>query len=146
MISLQCFARNEIISCNIMYVFIASCHISCLNRPPNEDIRDIIDIKKYIYIFPLTPKNVNSILCGDFNVNLYNLLHLKSIDEFVNSLSGQGYFPLILKPTRFSLRYPVNKYSLLYQMWCNYFDGYDCFSGLKVTMICLTICQVIIYI
>ena len=71
-----------------------------------------------------------SILCGYFNVTLHNPLRLTSIDEFVNSLSGQGYFRFILKPTRLSPENPVAKCSLLYQMWCNYSGGYDCLSGL----------------
>ena len=74
-------------------------HLSCFYRHPNENIREFIEYLSN-KIFLLIPKNVNSILCGDCNMNLYSPLHLTSIDEFVNSLSGQGYFPLILKPTR----------------------------------------------
>ena len=87
-------------------------HLSCFYRPPNEYLNH--------KIFPIISKHVNSMLCGDLNVNLYNPLHLTSIDEFVNSLSCQGYFRLILKPTILSPEDPVTKYSLLDQMWCHY--------------------------
>ena len=97
-------------------------HLSCPYRPPNENIRDFIEFLDN-KIFPLIPNTLNSILCGDFNVNLYNPLHLTSIDEFVNSRSGQGYFPFIMKPTAKS----VTKYSLLNEMWCNYSDHMPCY-------------------
>ena len=96
------FDLVEVISCNIMYLS-QVIHLSCFYRPPNENIRDFIDLLNN-NIFPLIPKNANSILCGDFNANLFNPLHLTLIDEFVNSLSGQGYFSLILKPTRLPLK------------------------------------------
>ena len=76
----------EVISCNIMYLS-QVIHLSCFYRPPNEKIRDFIDF---------------------FNNKIF-----PQIDEFVNSLSGQGYFPLILKPTRLSPENPETKYSLL---------------------------------
>ena len=103
-------------------------HLSCFYLPPNETIRDFIEFLNN-KIFPLIQKNVNFMLRGDFNVNLYNPLHLTPIDEFVNSLSGQGYFPKILKPTKLSPENPITKYSLLDQMWCNSSGGYDCLSG-----------------
>ena len=84
----------------------------------NENTPDIIEFLN-IKIFLLNKKK--DIDCDDFN--------LTSIDEFVSFLSGKGYFPLILKPTRLSPENQVTKYSLLDQMWCNYSGGYDCLSG-----------------
>ena len=105
----------DVISCNAMYLSQVM-NSSRFYRPPNENIRDFIEfLNNKIFLFIL--KILNSILCGDINVNLYNPLYLTSIEKCVNSLSGQGYFLLILKPIRLAPENPVTKYSLFDQMW-----------------------------
>ena len=69
----------EVISCNIMYLS-QVIHLSCFHRPSNQNIGNVIEFVNN-RIFPLIPKHANSILCGDFNVNLYNPLHLTSTVE-----------------------------------------------------------------
>ena len=105
----------EVIPCNIMDLS-QVIHLWCFHGPPNENIRDFMKNLNN-KIFPQVSKKCNSILCCAFYMNPYNSLHLASIDEFVNSLSGEKYFPFILRLVPGS---PVTKYYLLDHMLCNY--------------------------
>ena len=83
-----------------------------------------------------------------------NPLHLTSIDEFIHFFSGQEYFQLILKPTRLSPENLLTKYFIfLDQITCRtvHCRTYSISNigntvGINgLTMICLPICLVIIY-
>ena len=62
------------------------------------------------------PTNVNSILIGDFNANLFNPRKLRSIYSFIHNMAGYVFFPRIDKPTRIG----KNSFSLLDQIWTNF--------------------------
>lgn len=97
---------------------------TCVYRPPKSSIVEFNEIVMD-EILPLVPTNCNSVVCGDFNVNMFNPLNLVSVNQFVNIMAGFGYFPVIDKPTRVCESNPVNKFSLLDHIWCNFYSGVD---------------------
>jgi len=42
----------------------------------------------------------DSIICGDFNYNLFNIKHHQPTEDYYNYMHANSYFPLISKPTR----------------------------------------------
>ena len=66
------------------------------------------------------PLGTDTIVCGDFNVNIFNPLKLNPIYDFVQNLASFGFFPVINKATRIDLSNPITKFSLLDQIWINF--------------------------
>ena len=86
--------------------------ICSIYRPPNSDPYLFIDqlINNVISKFNVGDK---IIIIGDLNLNLYNPLNLRYIDEFINSLLSLTFFPIITLPTRIDERNSLNKHSLI---------------------------------
>ena len=61
-----------------------------------------------------------SIVCGDFNLNMFNPYKLASIDQYIGGFVGAGFFPVITRPTRICVTNPTTKFSLIDQIWSNF--------------------------
>ena len=60
-------------------------------------------------------KNKPLIVMGDFNINLLNYDSNKTVDDFVNDMFSNSFYPLINKPTNFF----QNNSTLIDQAWSN---------------------------
>ena len=58
-----------------------------------------------------------ALICGDFNMNLFNPNKYAFVDGFVSSMFELGIVPLITIPTKINLENPTTRYSLLDQIW-----------------------------
>ena len=59
------------------------------------------------------------IVCGDFNLNLFNPLKLRYITDFVENMYELSLFPVITIPTKYNPENLITKYSLIDQIWTN---------------------------
>jgi hypothetical protein len=103
--------------------------ILCAYRPPMSDLVAFND-SFFDNILNNFPPNSKVLLCGDFNINLFNPLNLPNIAAFSSCLLSLGYFPVITKPTRFSQDNPITKYSLIDHIWSNFSLNPDHFSAI----------------
>ena len=71
------------------------------------------------------PINSKVIVVGDININLYNPLSNKSIQEFIENMWGYNYFPIITLPAKINENNNLTKYSLIDQIWSNFSSGRD---------------------
>lgn len=108
---------TEVLTLNIHNANI-NFNFSCVYRPPSTSIHDFNSALSD-HIFPLLNQS-KSILCGDININLFNPRNINSIQDFISTMSGHNYFPLINIPTRFSPENPITKYSLIDHIWSNF--------------------------
>jgi hypothetical protein len=69
------------------------------------------------------PNNYKVILCGDFNLNMFNPYNLASIQYYISVMTGMNFFPLIYKPTRFWYVNAEQRCSLIDHVWCNFVPG-----------------------
>ena len=83
--------------------------LGCIYRIPSYSIYDFND--KFFDDFMSGFNNVDTIILGDMNVNLYNPIKLNSINEFVHNFLAYRYKPLIRYPTCFHPNNPITKYS-----------------------------------
>lgn len=93
-------------------------NVSCVYRPPSVNIHDFNTEFSENILSILA--NANSLLVGDFNINLYNPRKQNYIDDFITTLSGYNFFPLISLPTRYSPNNPLTKFSLIDHIWSNF--------------------------
>lgn len=119
---------NEVESLAVRIKTNNSCcmNVICIYRPPAYSIESFNNTLEE-NIFPNI--GVNTVLCGDLNINLFNPLNLISIDQFVSIMMGHGFFPFINRPSRLSPNNPFTKYSLLDQIWLNFSPDYNIDSG-----------------
>lgn len=104
-----------------------SLSLSCLYRPPSGSI-DHFNLN-FINTILLKIANSNSILCGDININLFNPLNSNHIDNFMNNMSGHGFYSVIDKATRLSPENAITKYSLIDHIWFNFHPRDEVESG-----------------
>lgn len=73
--------------------------IGCIYRPPNTNINEfkegLLEVLEHV-----DKENKPCYLLGDFNINLLNEEIKQHIDDFMNLLSSNYFYPLINKPTR----------------------------------------------
>ena len=83
-------------------------------KPPSmESARFIEEFSKCLE--RLDQMNKTTVLCGDFNIDLFALLNDNECQDFLNALTSFGYLPTISKTTRFS----DSKQSLIDNIFCN---------------------------
>ena len=102
--------------------------MSCLYRPPMTSISDFNELFSQ-NIFQNIPNNEDVLICGDFNVNIFNPLRLPCTYDFIQIFAGRGYFPVVEKPTQICLDNRVTKFSSLDQIWINFSNGCNLLSG-----------------
>ena len=83
-------------------------------KPPSmESARFIEEFSKCLE--KLDQMRKTTILCGDFNIDLFALLDDNQCQDFFNAMTSFGYLPMISKTTRFS----DSKQSLIDNIFCN---------------------------
>ena len=92
--------------------------ISCVYRPPSASISEFNDSFSNEILVKLQISN--SIICGDFNVNLFNPYNSIQVDNFVSAMHGYNFYPIIDKATRLSPDNQITKYSLIDHIWFNF--------------------------
>ena len=115
-------------------VFILSGHgikylIISLYRPPNSDPNVFIEMLT-LNILSKLDCNEKIILIGDVNINLFNPYNLLYVDSFMNSLLSYSFFPIITLPSKHNYDNIITRFSLIDQIWGNFFEGSDHFSGI----------------
>lgn len=96
-------------------------YFSCVYRPPSFSIDSFNDILSN-NILPHFA-NRRTVICGDFNVNLFNPLNSNNVDNFISVFASFNFYPVIDQPTRFSPENVTTKFSLLDQIWLNFNPG-----------------------
>ena len=69
-----------------------SFNLVCIYRPPSRPIENFNTILQTVVLPKLIRYNSQSVLTGDFNINLFNPLKLLAIDSFVNILISFNCF------------------------------------------------------
>ena len=108
--------------------------ILSIYRPPSSDPNMFIEILENNILNNLSPTD-NIIIIGDLNLNLYNPLRLRFIDDFVNCLLSKSFFPVINLLTRINENNILTKFPLIDQIWTNFKIGTDHVSGVVQTSI-----------
>ena len=86
--------------------------ICCIYRPPNSSISDFNEMF-FNQIFIKFPPNVDTILVGDFNINLLNPLNLRPVKESIGNMLSFNQFPVINIPAKININNPITKYSII---------------------------------
>ena len=96
-----------------------------MKRNKNEDKRIIIVVYRFHYKDNEFSTKFNKVLkdyknkplivMGDFNINLLNYDSNKTVDDFVNDMFSNSFYPLVNKPTNFF----QNNSTLIDQAWSN---------------------------
>ena len=103
--------------------------ISCVYKPPS--VNSLVFNDQFLSrVLSKLSSNENIIFVGDFNLNLYNPLKLRCIDEFVNNFLSFDYFPVINLPAMFNPNNPITKFSIIDQIWTNFKRGCNHTSGI----------------
>ena len=61
--------------------------------------------------------HIPAVICGDFNMNLFNPNKYVYIDSFINGMFELGLIPLVTIPTKINPENQITKFSLLDQIW-----------------------------
>ena len=95
------------------------CMLCCLYHPSTADHGNNYDFSKHCcYTLKLLRDlGVPVIVCGDFNLNMFNLLRLNYISYYVDNMLEMGYHLLITVPTKYNPKNQITKYSLIDQFW-----------------------------
>ena len=104
----------ESLTCEI-FIFSKKYIINSIYRPPHTSI---IRFNEHFQenILSKFPATSNSIICGDFNLNLFNPLTLSSINNFISLLLSFNYTSIINLPTKYNPTNPITKFSLIDQI------------------------------
>ena len=96
--------------------------ICCLYHPPSSDheYHNNLTDKLINLILGVAHPEMKIILCGDFNLDLFNPLRLSYIVNFMNSLLSLNFIPVITIPTKFNFENITTRYSLIDQIWVNF--------------------------
>jgi len=94
----------------------------CVYRPPSHSVLSFNELFS-LEVLSKLERTCKVVLCGDFNINLYNPLNLCSIDNFIHDILCYNFYPVITKPTRLSPENSITLYSLLDHIWCNFSCG-----------------------
>ena len=73
----------------------------------------------------------NVILCGDFNINLFNPLSLNIVNSFIDLMFSYNFISLINSPTKFNSNNILSRFSLIDHIWTNF-----CLNQVKSGVIC----------
>ena len=68
----------------------------CYRSPSDDNVTFLPNLKKTIDEIG----KKDSIVCGDFNYNLFNVQHHQPTEEYYNYMQSNSYIPVISKPTR----------------------------------------------
>ena len=102
--------------------------ICCVYRPPGANPNRFNDMFLEQILDGL-PHNTETILLGDFNVNLYNPLNLRYVCQFINNLLSHNCFPIITIPAKINENNPTTRYSLIDHIWSNFKKGTNHSAG-----------------
>ena len=109
-------------------------NVSGIYKPPNSNIKDFTE-SFYNYFISKIPFNCKYILAGDFNVNILNPLKHVSIDNFIQTMMGDGFMMYITRATKYNPNNVITEYALIDHIWFN-FRPIDMRTGVILT--CLT--------
>ena len=125
--SIQVNLLNDFCSTNIFYeslvceIFLAGVKhiICCIYRPPGTNIEDF-NRQFELNVLDKFPRKNKILLCGDFNINLYNPLKLNSIKNFISLMLEYNFLSHINCPTKYNYDNIITPYSIIDQIWTNF--------------------------
>lgn len=92
--------------------------ISCIYRPPSFNIDTFNEFLSNNMLPSIA--NFEFVICGDFNINLFNPFNLNVVNNFITAMAGHSFYPVIDKPTRMSPENSSTKLSLIDHIWLNF--------------------------
>ena len=123
------FLINELEICSFYLLGRSFKYLICsVYRPPSSSVRRFDYFSENV--LNRLPLEKDVVFVGDFNVNLYNPLNMNVISDFINLMLQFNFFPVINKATIFHPNNSITKYSLIDQIWCNFFTGTNHFGGI----------------
>ena len=96
--------------------------VICVYRPPDKSLLNFNNILS-TEIIPAFASTEKVIFCGDFNINLFNPNSITQIERTKQIFLGNGFFPVINKPTHFTPNNVTTKFSLTDHTWSNFVPG-----------------------
>lgn len=87
------------------------CISACYRSPSSDNTAFFMKFEKVV----VNLKTKNSVITGDFNVNLLNVNYHEPIENFYNFLISNSFKPVITKPTRIT----DNSCTLIDHIWIN---------------------------
>ena len=114
---------SDLFECLTLEVFLSKKKylITSIYRPPHKSISQFNDCFQESILSEFS-SNCRIIICGDFNINLFNPLSLNSIGNFVSLMLSFNYLSTIVCPTKFNPNNLVTKFSLIDHIWVNFND------------------------
>ena len=102
--------------------------ICSLYRPPssNSNLFNVMLIERILSKLKTSDK---IIVIGDVNLNLFNPLKLKYIDDFINNMLSMSFFPIVTLPTKYNDGNLITPFSLIDQIWSNFMPVGNCTAG-----------------
>ena len=97
-------------------------------RPPNTDIKPFTENVLEVLLI-IQSENKRAYIMGDYNINLLNTGKHLQTSEFIDTMLGMGYIPLINKPTRVQAKTAT----LIDNIFTNDMQCIDSLSGIYVT-------------
>ena len=121
---------NNILEVLTFYIFNKAFKylICCIYRSPSYNP---IDFNNFIFNQFLNRFQPNDkiIIIGDLNLNLFNPNNVRCIKDFIDGMQGFNLFPVLTLPSMINENNLVNKYSLIDQIWSNFYEGTKHISG-----------------
>ena len=93
-------------------------------RLPRSNVHDFLTVF-FDDILNRLDVDCKVLVTGDLNLNLFNPLNLGCIDEFMNKFFSLSYHPIIKKATRMYENNNITGFTLLDQIWTNFYSNGD---------------------
>ena len=93
-------------------------NISAIYRPPSSCINNFNDFLSDSFLPSVALSK--TVVCGDFNIDLFNPHKSNPIYNFINTMAGFNYYPLINKPTRYSFNEDFITGTVIDHFWINF--------------------------
>ena len=103
--------------------------VGCVYKPPDADFNSFVQALEDILACVSRVICCEVFICGDFNLNILNLLTCDNNVDFLNLMIANSYSPVITKPSR--IDDTTNSYTLLDNIFCKSPTRY--ISGLLLT-------------
>ena len=100
--------------------------VGYIYRPPGQDVRKFND-QFEVLIQNIASQKAESLLAGDYNINMLNYETHVDTEIFVNNLYSSSFLPLITRPTRFT----TTTANLIDNIMSNAFND-DLISGILI--------------
>ena len=127
----ECTVLNDFIEVVTFYLIGGNFkYIICsIYRPPSGCITSF---NRFLFNDILSKfANIHQIIIiGDININLFNPLKLRCVNDYMNGMMEFGFFPVISKAAKINSGNSITQFSLIDQIWVNFKTGISHAAGI----------------